>query len=488
MTAMGILWLTLFPFWQDGSYSRITRAKWIGMLVLTGLTVLCALAALTLRHKRRERLRPGWRHIAGLAYFAWVALSAVFGSWADHTGESGRLTVILGAYRYEGLVTQLCYGAVFLCMGTAKVKLWPLLHAASAGMVAYGAFVVLQYAGINVLALFPEGTGISTNYEFQGPLGNIDMVVGYVSVVGSAALAGYVWLGRPHWLWLAAGLTGVGLLLCMEVQCGLIMLSALLLVLGLMALHRPESRRRVVIVFAATLLLLTARLMIALPWLDGTAELALRFAWWKLLPAAMGGLLLAAAQLLRRLPGRALPPGLAAGIGAALVIAAVVAVCVLPVPEGSGLWELQEILRGRAQDAYGSERIGVWRLTGEMCRDDLLWGLGPDMFLHAMDHHLWETGQRLVQRFDNPHNLFLGVLANSGLPALLLYVLLALGIPAQALRCGRRNEETEPLALAALMYLVQGMFTFSICLVTPMYWAALGMVSGMLNKERDTDI
>ena len=490
MTAMGVVWLTGFPFWQDGSYSHITRAKWIGMLVLTWVTVACALAALAMRLHRREKLRPGWMHIAGAAYFIWVALSAAFGSWADHAGVSGRLTVIEGAYRYEGLITQMCYGAIFLCMSVAKVKVRPLLHAASAGMIAYGVFVALQYAGLNVLGLFPEGTSVRTNYEFQGPLGNIDMVVGYVALVTTAGLTGYVLLEKPRSLWLAAGLTGVLLLLLMEVQCGLILLAAMLFMLGLLALRRPESRWRVAVVFGGTLLLLTVRLLIALPWLDGTADIEMRFAWWRLLPALAGIFLLGGAWWLKRRPGKALSAGMTVGIGAALVVAAVVAVYVLPIPAGNGLWELQEILHGRPQDAFGSERIGVWRLTLEMCRDDLLWGHGPDTFLHAMDHHLWETGQSLVQRFDNPHNLFLGVLANSGLPALGLYLLLTLGVPGHALLCSRRRAEAVPLALAAISYLVQGMFTFSICLVTPMYWALMGLLAGQMSemkKRKETD-
>ena len=128
VTALGMMWLALFPFWQDGSYSHITRAKWIGMLILTGVTVACGLIALLLRTARGEKIRFGWAQAAGLTYFALVALSAAFGSWADHTGESGRLTVLWGAYRYEGLYTQLCYGAVFLCMSEARVRLRPLLQ------------------------------------------------------------------------------------------------------------------------------------------------------------------------------------------------------------------------------------------------------------------------------------------------------------------------------------------------------------------------
>ena len=32
--ALGAMWLALFPLWQDGSFSRITRAKWQGTLIL----------------------------------------------------------------------------------------------------------------------------------------------------------------------------------------------------------------------------------------------------------------------------------------------------------------------------------------------------------------------------------------------------------------------------------------------------------------------
>ncbi|MBQ2952948.1 MAG: O-antigen ligase family protein [Clostridia bacterium] len=483
VTALGMMWLALFPFWQDGSYSHITRTKWIGMLILTGVTVAGAACALLLRLRQGKKLRLGWPQAAGLTYFALVALSAVFGSWADHTGESGRLTVLWGAYRYEGLYTQLCYGAVLMCMSVARVRLRPLLHAASLGLLAYGAFVALQYAGVNVLGLFPMGTSIRTNYEFQGPIGNIDMVVGYVALMMAAALGGFVWLKRPHPLWIAAGVTGAGLLLMTQVQCGLIALIALLFMLLMLALLRPEARWRAALVLAGVLAMVTLRLVLALPWLDGTQEITLRTDLWRMPPLAAGLALAALAAVLRRWPGSALRAGEAATLGGGLIFLAVLAVYMLPIPEGNGLWELQEMLHGRVQDAFGSERIGIWRLTLEMCRGNLLWGTGPDAFLHAMDQHLWQTGQALVQRFDNPHNLFLAVLAGSGLPALGVYIALTVGAPGHALLHARRDEEPVPLALAALCYLAQGMFTFSICLVTPMFWAVLGMLAGKMNER-----
>ncbi|MBQ7848919.1 MAG: O-antigen ligase family protein [Clostridia bacterium] len=486
-TVLGMLWLALFPLWQDGSYSRITRSKWLGMLLLTGVTaVACGhmLATLAGRGEWRRHIRLTWLHAAAAAYFTLVALSAVYGSWADYNNDGGQLTVIWGAKRYEGLITQGCYGLIFLCMSLTRVRLRPLLDAAAYALLAYGAIVCLQYHDVNVLELFPVGTSIHTNYEFQGPIGNIDMVVGYLSIAGSALLGGFAWLERPRWLWLAAGLAGVLLLLLTEVQCGFIMLAAMLFALLLMALRHPDCRWRTLLILSGTLAMVSIWLTTGMPWLHDVEELCFVFDWWRLLPLLAGVALAAAALYVHRRPGPAPGWRWIAAIAAGLVAAALLAVYLLPFPAGSGLWEMQEILHGRAQDAYGSERIGIWRLTLEMSREGLLWGTGPDTFLYAMDDYLWRTGQSLEQHFDNPHNLVLGVLSNNGLPATVMFLVLTAGAVVCGLLRSGKDRAALPLTLAVMCYLAQGMFTFSICLVTPMFFAALGMLTGQLNDRK----
>jgi len=487
-TVLGMVWLALFPLWQDGSYSRITRSKWIGMLVLTGVTVVCCghvMYMLARRGQLRRAVGLSWLHAAAAGYFALVALSAAFGSWADFSNESGQLTVLFGARRYEGLITQSCYGLIFLCLSLTRVRVRYLLDAAGWTLVAFGVMTALQYKGVNVLELYPAGRSIQTNYEFQGTIGNIDMVVGYLAVTTPALLGGFAAMERPGGLWLGAGLTGVLLLLCMEVQCGLIMLALLLFTLALLALRMPGSRWRVLLIFGGALMLMSVRLLLGLPWLDGTEELTFPHAlrWWKLLPAALGLGLLGLSPLLHRRMGPALSRRTVVLIAAGLMLLALLAVFLLPIPEGNGLWELQELLHGRPQDAYGSERIGIWRLTLEMSRENLLWGTGPDTFLYAMDDYLWRTDQSLVQRFDNPHNMLLAILSNSGLPAMAMFIVLCGGALWVGLRRVESDAETLPLLLAVLCYLAQGMFTFSICLVTPMFWAAMGMLTGQTCPE-----
>ena len=49
MTLSACLWFGLFPLLQGGTYARITHDKWIIMLALSGVTLLCFLFDLATR-------------------------------------------------------------------------------------------------------------------------------------------------------------------------------------------------------------------------------------------------------------------------------------------------------------------------------------------------------------------------------------------------------------------------------------------------------
>mgnify|MGYP002940207018 FL=1 len=158
---------------------------------------------------------------------------------------------------------------------------------------------------------------------------------------------------------------------------------------------------------------------------------------------------------------------------------ALILVAFLPMPEGGALWEMHELLNGRAQDAFGSERIGVWRMTLEMTAQSPWFGLSPDAFYAAFRDYLDATGQTILQNFDNPHNFFLQTMVNSGIPAALLLMLTC----AAAIAGTLRKRETLPLAMMAVGFLMQGMFTFSICLTSPMFYAILGLCAAKKAAE-----
>ena len=482
MTLLGVLWLGLFPLWQDGSYTRITRAKWLGMLGLSGVTaalVLALVAVLLIRRQgRRLRLHP----VQGLAllYLGWLALSAVFGSLADSVNGNGQLTVLMGARRYEGLAAQGCYVGLFLLMSLYPPRLRAVMNAAALGMIVYGGIVALQYAGRNPFGLFPGDMSVRTTNEFQGTIGNIDMVSGYLCLVVPTLMFSFA-AGETGPLCLAAGSMGTLMMLLMQVQSGIIALAAAWVALAALILMRPALRARGGVALGCMLAMVSLRLLIGLPWHDGTEEILFphAFALWKLAPLALAAVIVPLSRSVRgRVPGRRVLALLVLGAAAGMA-----AILLVRFPEGSALWELREVLRGRGQDAFGSERLGIWRMTLGMARKHLLFGTGPDTFWYAMEQYQFETEQSLVQRFDNPHNMLLAVLSGSGVPALALYLALMAAVAVVCLRAARKDP--WPLALAAglAMYQMQGLFTFSICLVSPMFWVMLGMSVAQAHPE-----
>lgn len=485
---MGSLWLTLFPLWQDGSFSRITKAKLNGMhllsCIMVGMLLLLALLLLIFPRRRAVvRLHPC--QLLALGYFLWVALSAWQGQFSNQLNANGDRAVWLGALRYEGLQTQLFYALIFLCMSFFRPRLDVLMHLAAVALIFFFTVVLLQYAGDNPLGLFPAGLSTRTNYEFQGTIGNIDMVSGYLCLAVPLMLGGFVWQSRWDPLLLFAGMCGVMEQLMIEVQSGLIALAAGLGIFGILLLQKPALRARIMTVYGGVLLLVSIRLMLALPWLDGTENIIFPYepSLVKCLPVFTALACWCAAWFLHHHPGKALSGKITALLVLGALLTALVLLLCLPLsPAAGGLWEIQQVLLGNAQDSFGSYRLGVWRYTLDFARSNPLFGTGPDTFLYALKHYQAANFIHLPETFDNPHNEYLAILSNNGLPALLLYLALMATLIISCIRSRRR--ECKILSGAVILFLIQGFFSFSICLVTPMFWAVCGMACAWSAPER----
>ena len=62
------------------------------------------------------------------------------------------------------------------------------------------------------------------------------------------------------------------------------------------------------------------------------------------------------------------------------------------------------------------------------------------------------------------------------IPALILYLCLMGSILLRRVKKGEK-EEIGGLILSVLLFMVQGFFSFSICLVTPMFWTIAGIAA-----------
>ncbi len=487
LTVAAVAALALFPLYNDLSYAHITLAKWQGALGLGALCLLCAgmaLIACALTGGRRY-LRWHWVCWLGVGFFAWVALSAWLGPMGHRLNDEGQMVWWAGATRHEGLSAKLLYAEIFLCLTVYPPKWRITLSAAAVALTLFCAVVALQYAGLNPLGLFPGERSIFTNYEFQGTIGNIDMVSGYLSLAVPLLLGGFLLLsGWDRGLMLLSGTLGMLLFFCMEVQSGLIVLGALLVWVAGYGLCHPECRRGSLWVLSLALLCAAVRSALRLPWLDGSETVT--FAWSEnVLRLLLLSLLLGvSAETWGRTSRFALSPrvvGLAA-LSVLLAALLVLSMAQLP-PEMGGLYELSEILQGRPQDSFGSYRLGVWRNALIVAREHLLTGTGPNTFLYAITEQLQRAGLSYPESYDSAHNGYVTILVENGLPALAAYVaflgvMLTLGI-----RRARKRPWLWMTTLAVGCYALQDFFSFSICLVSPMFWAVAGMHAAELARS-----
>ncbi len=489
ITLLGILWLAVFPLACDFTYAHITEAKWTAMWVGTGLSIPAACFVLGWMEAGRMR-RPALLPLfLVLGLLSWTAVAAHEGSWADAVNDRGQLVTIWGDARFEGLLAQAGYTLIFLGMSLYPVKLCRVSAAAAAALGLFTLLTAVQYTGTNPLGFFPEGFNIRANYEFQGTIGNIDMVVGYLALVTPLTLLPWLLRGGAGRGWAAAGgLCGVALFLFTEVQAGYFALAVLCAALVYFMLTRPACRGRGFLLLAGMAGTLLLRRSVLLPWLDGSEEVCLNLSpdAWKPVLLGLGAAGLLAGLLLRkREGGKGLSRRTALLILGGLALCSLLAVALLPLPQSAGgLWELHEILQGRPQDSFGSERWGVWRIAVDMALDHPVAGIGPDTFSQAEEGYLADAFMLLEQHFDNPHNLFLGYLYASGFPGLLLYLAL-LGVLLR--QCLRGGDAGAVLGVALLCYLAQGCFTFSICLISPMAWAVMGMAAALGRGGRRQD-
>ena len=427
MTVAACLWLGLFPLLQGFTYARITLDKWLIMLLLCGLTLGCfCIDAFRLR---RSDCRGGQGFFASFAavprlplvfgglLLLWSVLSCLLSPYGAEVWWIG------ASVRREGLATQLCYLFLFFCFICSRISLKPVLFSAACGVILFFVVVILQRLGGNPLGLYPAGRSYASNPEFQGTIGNIDMDTGYLCLLSG--------------LFLYGGISQFG------------------------DYRRTHTRSSLVTFVACVVgLLLSVYLVVTMRVQFGMISLAV----------------LAVFTLLRLLPKKWRLASLAL-----LLVLVLLLVWFWP-GTGNGIWELHEILHGRARLSFGSNRLAVWLWSLRLSAERLLTGGGSDTFVLRFNQYLDNNGLTVPQEqdgvplpdyFDNPHNEYLAQLLNHGLPAALLLVLLILAAVM------RRREALfpalSPCSAAVLCYAVQAFFSFSVCLVAPMFWIVLGI-------------
>ena len=150
------------------------------------------------------------------------------------------------------------------------------------------------------------------------------------------------------------------------------------------------------------------------------------------------------------------------------------------------LFEIREILHGRISDTFGSGRIRIWKNVLSEIPDSPIFGKGPDTMqlekFPSFERYYPALGKVMKTGIDVAHNELLNVLYHQGIIGLISY----LGFIFFVLRDWWKNRNDTvvlSLGISLICYLVQSMFTFSMCLVAPYFWIAAGRVVGISREN-----
>lgn len=411
------LMLLVFPLWTGTEgYAAITRGKFLFFAVLSALYLALLLpCALLVGEKPRRARLPQW---FALAFMAAACLSAALSPY-------GR-AVILGASRYDGLLTLLLYGGIFLgvsAFGEWK-KYYVYLLAASASICSLVA--IPQLLGGNPFGLYPgELTYFDANVrytgEFLGTIGNTNLLAAFYCL----CIPLFIWHALTHRalrdrLVLAAAALCLGVLIASRVASGAVALAAAAAVLIPYYVNYIHRNKRLTLAVSASMAALCVLALTAVYFYSG----------------------------------------------------------------GSGtLHELSEVLHGHVEDSYGSSRVAIWRECLRLAGERPLVGGGPDTLALRTDmtfsRFVEETGSTISTHVDNAHCEPLGYLVNLGALGLIPYLALC----AESLR--RFFRGCAPAAGGALCcYYVQSLFGLGLCIVVPLVWIYMGLVCSGKELEK----
>lgn len=401
--------LLVFPLWTGfHGYSDITRSKFVFFAAATAIW-LAALTVLRIAGRERRR-RPTAGRLCASAFMLAAAASWLL---SDYRSAS-----LLGSARYDGLVTLLLYGGIFLgvsAYGKPK-KYYVYLLAVSASLCS--AVALCQLGGVDALGLFPDGLSYSdsgTLYagQYLGTIGNVDILAAFYCLcipvfIGTAASSGE----KRDLALLAPAALCAWVLWRSGVSSGILALCVCALVAVPYYVNLCFHRRGLTRLFVC--------------------------------------------------------------LSAALCAAALAAVYFWPGDSGT-VWELSRLMRGDAADSFGSHRVLIWRDALSLWRERPIFGSGPDAYATVsglrFTRYVPETGVTLIAYVDNAHNEFLNYLVNIGLLGLLPYIALCV-LTVSYWLCG----SAPGFGCGALCYVVQSVFGLGLCLVVPVFWIFMGLV------------
>ena len=455
----------------SGSYLDVTGSKYRLFTVACAAYVILTALAWLIVSKERPKLTAFSCLLA--AYVLFSGLSALLSPYAG---------TLFGNARRDGFVTALLYAlCAWLLSLNFRPKKW-LLPLLGLSACLYCGIGILQLLGRNPLGLYPQGCSYYDKYiryggEFLTTTGNVDFCASVLSVLFGVFFSGMICLKSRRALLLALPLLLVTfLILAVKVEAGLVAIVAGLLLLPPVLVRSRHGLARTLLADGTAAL--AFGLAACLQFYDGGVSASAGLRVCACLGAAV--LLAVLCVLLRQREEKCGRYGLALAVVSAFLLAAGFVLAYFCGAKSGVIYEAHEILHGRAQDSFGSGRLGIWKNALEKVRQRLLLGGGPDTLgqrkLPMFSRYDERLGRTVYAAVDTAHNEYLNILVNQGLLTLSSYLgLLVLS----AIRWIRNREDlaSAVAGAAALLYCVTAFFGISMCFTTLYLMIALAVLN-----------
>ncbi|MBR3844452.1 MAG: O-antigen ligase family protein [Clostridia bacterium] len=492
------LFLCFFPLFVWTNYSNITDMKMTCFLVLLGGFAVMVGFSFADKKKRVRQMPLPWDSYTPdfllLTFLAGGLVSGLLSPYLSQVNNDGGSLIFLGAGRHDGWLFLAAYALLyFLASRFAQFKR-SHLQAFTVVVFIMCLIGIIQLSGINFLALYPKSVYQGFPNRFFSTIGNADIMGGFMCMAAPIIGVGYVVfrLSTPMKIFfLLAHTISIYLMMCLQVDMAIVGLVALIVVMTPLLLRNRQYLKK----------LLDIGMTIAIGWgLTGliqykyvkaekttyTSIQATNVFW---LCLAVFALLLIVRFLVEKfeifemkwlsykvLRWSVVGVEIAAVIGAFCFLR-----FALEEPAKNGLLkDLYELVRGELSLTAGNHRIGIWKYSLMMAKENPVFGTGTGTFATTFKAFAKEAGySRYANRnLDFAHNEYLHYICTMGLVGGISYVAFLLSAAWQALKRYLKNPKILVLGSAVFGYSVQVFFCFSVVIAAPFFWLFLGLMMG----------
>lgn len=474
--------LLIYPlfvgFW---GYTRLTASKFAFFACFTGGWLIALIVSIV-----KNRI-----HLGKASFLQSCILLFVLACCISAVVSPNFTSTIIGKGRFDGLLTIFLSASVFMGVSTFSRPKHSYVTALAISMSLCCVIAVIQLFGYNFLNLFPNNYnyydgGYEFSGEFLGTIGNAGLFSAFLCLCLPLFSAYYI-TSSAQTPWLLP-IIFLGMFCAFEcnISAGKLALCLYFIVSTPLLISNSKRLRRGLELMAITCLSICAVLALCFVY-DGTV-LTVTYVFSPLcaalLTVAVLALILRIILKNRKIAAKALH------IGFASITVLIIISCLIILWNWKGtngtIYEFSRLIHGEVDDSFGSSRIIIWRNTLDLVKERPLFGGGPGTLPLRLEvdfsRYVESSGKTLRASVDNAHNVYLGILANTGALSLILY--LSSMVASLALAIKRQSSAILCLTSALLCYWIQDFFGLGLFIVSPLMW----MLWGLLNSAVIDDI